>query len=103
MWGTLVRMTTEIQSHNYGSYSIGPKIMQLKAMIHIILYAHAIYAGQPLATTLGIIIDPAIAQNQVPEGQNADANFVSGVPGPEHSSIKILLLLFVLIFIIILH
>jgi hypothetical protein len=74
------------------------------------------YAGQPLVTTtiglvtttqIGIIIDPAIAENQVPEGQNADVNFVSGlhsgVPGPEQSCIKLLLLFMLSVFIIVLY
>jgi hypothetical protein len=56
-----------------------------------------------ITTTLGIIIDPAIAENQVPEVQNADVNFVSGVPGPEQSFIDLLLLFVLNVFIIVLY
>ena len=64
------------------------------------------YAGQPVATTtMGIIIDPGIAENQAPESpQNAAVNFVSGVPGPQlQSCTKLFIPLFVLSFVIVFY
>ena len=56
-------------------------------------------------TTMGIIIDPGIAENQAPESpQNAAVNFVSGVPGPQlQSCTKLLIPLFVLSFVIVFY
>ena len=51
---------------------------------------------------IGLTIGPAIAQNNVIEGQNAAVNFVNGVPGPQQSC-NILLFLLVLIFVIVLY
>lgn len=69
-----------------------------------VLFIMLLLAGQPEVTpsTIEINIDPAIAQNQAPEGQNAAVNFVSGVTGPQLPCTK-LLFLFVLIFMIILY
>ena len=61
-----------------------------------------IYADQPVVTTLGLTIEPAVAQNNAPEGQNSAVNFVSGVSGPKQSCINLLILL-LLIFTIVLY